>query len=173
MKTEARTPDPLRYTCYRKFLCDFMAAKGLSYRAFALRYGTYISFPFLSKLVRRNPASQFVREVNARPEKLAALFKAMGLEAREISHLILCRLNSDQAPGHYRHAATFSQVLGTLMAQESGPAVGEKWLEGMLALPTPRREKVIEVLRHQLEIEAARSPSAVRAQRLRGILEGV
>lgn len=174
MKTEARTVDPLRYSCYRRFLCDFMAAEGLSYRAFAHRYSSYVSFPFLSKLLRRNGAGQFVREVNTRPEKLAALLKAMGLDPKEISHLTLCRLNSDQVQGHYRHSATFSQVLSSLKAQEApGTASEQRWVEAMQALPATRRDKVIEVLRHQLEIEMTRSTSAIRAQRLRGILDKV
>lgn len=174
MKPEARLLDPLRYTCYRKFLCDYMAAERLSYRAFALKHSAYVSFPFLSKLLRRNPAGQFVREVNTRPEKLAALLKAMGLDPKQISHLILCRLNTDQVQGQYRHSATFSQVLNSFIAPEGGMGgISEKWLEALQALSATRREKVIEELRHQLEIEMARSPSAVRAQRLRGLLEKV
>lgn len=173
--------EPLNFTSYRQFLFEFIAVRGMSYRSFASTYQAYVSFPFVSKLLRRNSAGQFVCEVNLKPEKLAALLKAMGLNPAEISHLILVRLKNDLSQGQYKHSATLSHVLQGLQMVEAGePRAGSpehktefQFLSGLKALHPSRREKVTEELRQQLEIEMARSSSPLKVQNLHALLRGL
>jgi hypothetical protein len=167
-----RVAEIQRYKSYRQFLFDHLRAEGLSYRAFAARYGTYVSFPFLSKLLRRDANGGFKREVNMRPERLAALLKILGLSQSEISHLMLVRLEEDQKSGTYRHAAAFSQTLRTWQRGRPGNSAQQLNVYTALECLLPsRRQKVISELRFQLEIEYARTTSPLQAQKLKQLLE--
>lgn len=162
----------IHYRCYRLFLLDHLTENRLSYRGFAAKYGCYISFPFLSKLLRRDSAGQFSRDVNLRCERLAALLKAMGVAQKDISHLILCRLENDKRTGGYKHSTAFSETLKSLQ----GSKVNSSYLkifEGLENLLTPRRQKVIEELKAQLSIEVERTNSPLKIQKLRHILEAL
>jgi hypothetical protein len=163
----------LHFNCYRRFLCEYISNHDLSYRTFAKRHSSYVSFPFLSKLLRKNPTGDFVCEVNIKPEKLAALLKAMGLSSPEISHLILVRLKNDQSVGQYRHSSTFGNFLQTL---KQGDALDNSitkleslFLTCLKALHGTRRQKVIEELVQQLEIEMTRSTSSLQTQNLKNL----
>lgn len=149
-----------------------MSSENLSYRAFAFKYSTYISFPFLSKLLRRNTQGEFTKDVNLRCEKLAALLKAMGVDQTGISHLIVCRLESDKRTGPYKHSSAFSETLKNL----TGERINSSYLkifEGLENLLTTRRQKVIDELKTQLSIEIGRTTSPLKSQKLKNILEAL
>lgn len=158
---------PLDYSCYRSFLADYLVTKELSYRAFATRYSAYVSFPLLSKLLRTTTDGRFRAELAMRPERLAALLKAMGLKEDEVSHLVLCRLRNDSAPGRYRHASTFQNVLENWGADGKAEARdGSGVLAALAALAPQRLKKVLNEINHQLEVEIARCDSDLRMQKL-------
>jgi hypothetical protein len=170
--------DARSYTCYRKFLRDYLKSQGYSYRAFSRRFSAYVSFPYLSKLLRQNARHEFIAEMSMRPERLSALLKAIGLNQEEITHLILCRLDSDQSSGRYRHSSTFSQVLDSLHGdkvsrQKKKTLIDAALEQALSALQPHRRSKVIMELKHQLEIELSRSNSVVKSHKLKQLLSEV
>lgn len=160
---------PTSYRCYRQFLADYISANDLSYRSFAGRYSAYLSFPFLSKLLRHNSDGEFTRDVNISCEKLAALLTAMGLNAHEIAHLILVRLEGDQRRGSYKHSSAFSNVLKSFRSDK----INQSYLnlfESLESLLTTRKQKVINELKTQLTIECERTSSQLKIQKLRKLL---
>lgn len=162
---------PLDYSCYRSFLADYLASEKMSYRGFAQRYQAYVSFPLLSKLLRTTNDGRFRAELNLRPERLAALLKAMGLNETEVRHLVLCRLRNDSAPGRYRHASAFQNVLTGLGQGLADARIGDGSgiLAALGALAPARLKKVLNEINHQLEVEMTRSESDLKIQTLRGL----
>lgn len=163
--------EPIQYRCYRQFLLDWIELHKLSYRSFSAKFSSYISFPFLSKLLRRNSEGQFTRDVSLRAEKLAALLRAMGLGQTEISHLVLCRLEGDKWAGSYKYSSAFSETLKSLNTAGKNSSPSAKIVEALESLIISRRQKVIEELKAQLEIEISRASSALKVQKLKNLME--
>lgn len=180
-----------KYNCYRSYLVDYLSYHGYTYRSFAVKYGAYLSFPMLSKVLRRDGRGNFIKEVSIKPERLAALLRAMDLPMKSVAHLILCRLENDQQVGRYRYSSVFNQILKdfriSALSSKGQPkgsgldvenkksdakrSIEDNFLKALEYLHPTRREKVLDELKLQLVIEAERSTSGLKTQRTHALLK--
>jgi transcriptional regulator with XRE-family HTH domain len=160
------------YKCYRLFLSDYLESHQFTYRAFAKKYGNYISFPLLAKILRKTSSGEFSEESNIRLEKLAALLTALGVDRKGVTHLILSQIERDSQPGSYKHSSALSEILKSLRSESINNSY-MKYFEALDCLLPNRRNSVINELREQLAIEIERSGSLLKTRKMKLLLEAL
>ncbi|MCO5143146.1 MAG: hypothetical protein M9962_08665 [Oligoflexia bacterium] len=95
---------PYQFSDYREYLRDALKANGFSYRSFAAKYGSIVSFITLAQTLSKGKAGTKNRPMrNLSPEIVARLGRVFRLSEDEISYLVLLKLENDAQtlPGQY------------------------------------------------------------------------
>jgi hypothetical protein len=154
---------PYQFSDYREYLREALKANGFSYRSFAAKYASIVSFITLAQTLSKGRAGTKNRPMrNLSPETVARLGRVFRLSDKEISYLVLLKLENDAEalPGQYGGAYVENlraqirerkeqAMRGESAAADAPPNFSKSALavaELFEQLPAGRREKLLEEL---------------------------
>lgn len=106
-----KTLNIFQYQSYRRYIRDWLKLNDFTYRTFAERYKTFVSFIALAKLLAQGKEGKDRSHYKMSPEIIARLGKIMRLSDDELKHLILLRLENDSENLSGQYGTIYRQIM--------------------------------------------------------------